>query len=66
MSILQFWFSSQKVGVFLTLAKVKVRLHRSKVLLKDKLFEVAKEKNVFEFGFSRCDSLTEKVMSMIR
>ena len=58
MSIPQFWFSSQKVGVFLTLANVKVRLHRSKALLKEKLFEVASDKDVFEFSFSRCDSLT--------
>jgi RNA polymerase sigma-70 factor (ECF subfamily) len=44
---------------------VKVRLHRSKAMLKEKLYEVTNEKNVFEFGFSRCDRITENVMSRI-
>lgn len=50
----------------LTLANVKVRLHRSRVLLKEKLFKVANENNVFEFGFSRCDRITENVMKLIK
>ncbi|HUH28116.1 RNA polymerase sigma factor [Gelidibacter sp.] len=49
----------------LTLSNVKVRLHRSKEMLKDKLFEVAHDKNIYEFGFSRCDRITENVMKNI-
>ncbi|MDY0344559.1 MAG: RNA polymerase sigma factor [Lentimicrobium sp.] len=49
----------------LTLSNVKVRLHRSKEMLKEKLYELTIDKNVFEFGFSRCDRITENVMSRI-
>ncbi|NOQ70534.1 MAG: RNA polymerase sigma factor [Crocinitomix sp.] len=49
----------------LTVANVKIRLHRSKEMLKKKLYEVVNEKNVFEFGFSRCDRITENVMKLI-
>ena len=49
----------------LTVANVKVRLHRSKEMLKAKLFEVTNDKNIFEFGFSRCDRITEIVMKKI-
>lgn len=50
----------------LTEANVKVRIHRSKEMLKEKLYEVTNENNVFEFGFSRCDRITEGVMQRIR
>tara|TARA_R110002073_G_scaffold4213_1_gene27942 strand:+ start:79644 stop:80318 length:675 start_codon:yes stop_codon:yes gene_type:complete len=49
----------------LSVANVKIRLHRSKEMLKEKLYEVANDKNVFEFGFSKCDRLTENVMKLI-
>ena len=49
----------------LTVANVKVRVHRSKEMLKEKLYEVANDKNIFEFGFSRCDRITENVMKLI-
>lgn len=49
----------------LTVANVKVRLHRSKEMLKEKLYEVANDRKIFEFGFSRCDRITENVMRMI-
>lgn len=49
----------------LTVANVKVRLHRSKEMLKNNLYEVAKGQDIFEFGFSRCDRITEKVMRNI-
>lgn len=49
----------------LTLSNVKVRLHRSKEILKDKLFELSNDKNIFEFGFSRCDRITAQVMKNI-
>ncbi len=50
----------------LSLANVKVRLHRSKEMLKEKLYEITNEKNIFQFGFSRCDRITENVMKRIR
>ena len=46
-------------------SNVKVRLHRAKEMLKEKLFELTNDKKVFEFGFSRCDRITEKVMQSI-
>lgn len=49
----------------LTVGNVKVRLHRSKDMLKDKLFEISSNQQVFEFGFSRCDRITERVMGSI-
>lgn len=49
----------------LTVSNVKVRLYRAKEMLKDKLFEISNEKNVFEFGFGRCDRITENVMKAI-
>jgi RNA polymerase sigma-70 factor (ECF subfamily) len=50
----------------LTVANVKVRLHRSKEKLKEKLYEVANDKSIFEFGFSKCDKITENVMKLIK
>ncbi|HZK06660.1 MAG TPA: RNA polymerase sigma factor [Bacteroidales bacterium] len=50
----------------LTEVNVKVRIHRSKEMLKEKLYEVTNDNNVFEFGFSRCDRITEGVMQRIR
>ncbi len=49
----------------LTLANVKVRLHRSKNMLKDKLFELSSDTEIFEFGNSKCDRITEFVMKTI-
>lgn len=49
----------------LTVANVKIRLHRSKEILKEKLYTLTNNKNVFEFGFSRCDGMTENVMKNI-
>ncbi|MFK5880009.1 MAG: RNA polymerase sigma factor [Flavobacteriaceae bacterium] len=53
------------IALDLTVANVKVRLHRSKEMLKEKLYEVANDKNIFEFGFSRCDRITENIMKLI-
>lgn len=53
------------IALDLTVANVKIRLHRSKEMLKEKLYEVTNNKNVFEFGFSRCDRITENVMKSI-
>lgn len=53
------------IALDLTLSNVKVRLHRSKDMLKNKLFELSNDQNIFQFGFSRCDRITEKVMKNI-
>jgi len=53
------------VALDLTISNVKVRLHRAKVMLKDQLYELTKNNEVFEFGFSRCDRITENVMNAI-
>lgn len=50
----------------LTVSNVKVRLHRSKEMLKEKLYEEANDKQIFEFGFGRCDRITENVISWIQ
>lgn len=50
----------------LSVANVKVRLHRSKEMLKEKLYEVANDRKIFEFGYSRCDRITENVMRQIK
>lgn len=49
----------------ITVANVKVRIHRAKEMLKENLYSLSNDKNVFEFGFSRCDRITEYVMSNI-
>ena len=54
------------IALDLTVANVKVRLHRSKDMLKEKLYQVVNDKQVFEFGFSRCDRITENVMKRIQ
>lgn len=46
----------------LTNSNVKVRLHRAKKMLKEKLYESALTQEIFEFGSKRCDHLTERVM----
>ena len=53
------------VALDLTEVNVKVRLHRAKEMLKEILFEVTNDQKVFEFGFSRCDRITENVMKRI-
>jgi len=49
----------------ISVANVKIRLHRSKEMLKESLFKLTNNTDVFEFGYSRCDRVTEKVMSSI-
>ncbi len=46
-------------------ANTKVRLHRAKHMLKDKLFEVTTNVDIFQFGFSKCDQLTAQTMAII-
>ena len=47
-----------------SVSNVKVRLHRAKSMLKEELYVMA-DKNIFEFGFERCDKLVENVMKKI-
>ena len=53
------------VALDLTASNVKVRLHRANGMLKEKLYELTKSHDVFEFGFGRCDRITENVMKSI-
>lgn len=49
----------------ISLANVKIRLHRSKEMLKEILYKLSNTNDIFEFGFSRCDRITENVMKLI-
>lgn len=49
----------------ISLANVKIRLHRSKEMLKETLYRLSKHTDVFDFGFGRCDRVTERVMENI-
>jgi RNA polymerase sigma-70 factor (ECF subfamily) len=53
------------IALDITISNVKIRLHRSKEMLKEKLYEVANDKNIFEFGFSRCDRITKNVLKLV-
>jgi RNA polymerase sigma-70 factor (ECF subfamily) len=54
------------IALDLTVANVKVRLYRSKEMLKAKLYDLTTDNSVYEFGFSRCDRVTENVMKLIK
>ncbi|WP_299220169.1 sigma factor-like helix-turn-helix DNA-binding protein [uncultured Aquimarina sp.] len=49
----------------LTNSNVKVRLHRAKEMIREELYELSLDTNIFEFRFSKCDNLVEKVMKRI-
>ncbi len=49
----------------LTTSNVKVRIYRSKQLLKEKLFELSHKQNIFEFGLGKCDALVNNIMKII-
>lgn len=49
----------------ITVANVKIRLHRAKEMLKDNLYQLSNDRSIFEFGFSKCDRVTEYVMKRI-
>ena len=49
----------------ITESNVKVRLHRAKILIKEVLFKISSNANVFEFGNSRCGRMVERVMRKI-
>lgn len=49
----------------LTESNVKVRLHRAKTMLKESLYKLSVNREVFEFGFKRCDSMVASVMTAL-
>jgi RNA polymerase sigma factor (sigma-70 family) len=49
----------------LTEANVKVRLHRAKKILKESLYQLSINREVFEFGNAHCDSVVNFVMSRV-
>lgn len=53
------------IALDISLSNVKIRLHRSKEILKETLYRLSSKAEVFEFGFSRCDRITENVMKSI-
>ena len=46
-------------------ANVKVRLHRAKEQLKKELYDMTRDKEVFEFHLTRCSRVTKNVMDSI-
>ncbi|PKV49878.1 RNA polymerase sigma-70 factor (ECF subfamily) [Aquimarina sp. MAR_2010_214] len=49
----------------LTVSNVKVRLHRAKDMIREELYELSLDTDIFEFGFSKCDTIVDKVMKTI-
>lgn len=49
----------------LSASNVKVRIHRAKAMIKESLYDQSQTTTLFEFGFSKCDDLVDKVMSKI-
>jgi RNA polymerase sigma factor (sigma-70 family) len=49
----------------LTEENVKVRQHRAKLLLKESLYQMSVNREVFEFGSGRCDRIVDKVMAAL-
>lgn len=46
-------------------SNVKVRLHRAKSMLKDSVYKFSVNRDVFEFGFNRCDAMVKNVMKAL-
>ena len=46
-------------------SNVKVRLHRAKLMLRESLYKLSVNRDVFEFGFKRCDVMVGKVMAAL-
>lgn len=49
----------------LTESNVKVRFHRARNLLKENLYELSSDTEIFEFGNAKCDRLVERVMERL-
>ena len=50
----------------LTDSNVKVRLHRAKNILKEKIYKSTHDASIFEFGNHKCDRMVEGVMERIK
>lgn len=46
-------------------SNVKVRAHRAKQMLKENLYAISEDQEIFEFGNERCDRLVDRVMKAI-
>lgn len=44
---------------------VKVRLHRAKHMIKERLYKLSAHSNAFEFGSHRCDAIVHRVMQAV-
>lgn len=55
--------TSQLLGI--TETNIKIRLHRAKSLLKDRISQKINYKEVFTIGNERCDNITDRVMEYI-
>jgi len=50
----------------ISLSNAKVRFHRAKNMLKEKLYSISSDSSdLFGFGFSKCDKITDLVMNII-
>lgn len=58
----------EAIGICLgiTSNNVQVRLHRAKKILKESLYELSSQAEIFTFGNHRCDSLVSAVMNKIK
>jgi RNA polymerase sigma-70 factor, ECF subfamily len=61
-------FSTEKAAEILGLTEenVKIRLHRAKSLIREKLLKKVSARELFPFGNQRCELLTNRVMAVIR
>ncbi len=50
----------------LTISNVKVRIHRAKDMIREELYKLSLKTDIFEFGFSKCDFLVNRVMNLIK
>ncbi|MBV6640545.1 MAG: RNA polymerase sigma factor [Cyclobacteriaceae bacterium] len=49
----------------ISISNVKIRLHRSREMIKETLYEMSNDAEIFEFGSSRCDRVTEQVLKRV-
>lgn len=50
----------------ISVSNAKVRFHRAKKMLKEKLYSITSDSpDLFGFGFSRCDKITDLVMDIV-
>ncbi len=57
--------SSQEVTQCLHISESNVRLHRAKSLLKESLYKLSINRDVFEFGFKRCNAMVKRVLDAL-